>query len=760
MMASTGKAAAHEALVAAEARFTANNPLSKKQHELAVGTSPGGNTRTLLWTSPFPLSMKQGKGAYVWDEDGHKYVDFVGELSAGLYGHSHPTVREAILSTFDNVGLSLGATTAYEQRYASLLCDRFRLDRVRMTNSGTEANLHALAGARHFTGRRKVVVFSGGYHGAVLSFPSSSSGGEEEAGSPRHAAAAPNTVDRADFVVAPRYNDVASARAIIAATPDLAAVLVEPLQGAGGCIPGTAAFLRAVQEAAHARGALFVLDEVMTSRLAPRGLGADELLDLLRPDLVTLGKYLGGGLAFGAFGGRADVMAVYDPRVDGALAHSGTFNNNTLAMCVGYAALSRVYTSEVNIEFNKRGDTFRERLKEVARGTRLSLTGRGSLIGLHFTEDGTEEISCGEDIKGKERRDLRDLFWFEMLEAGFWTTRRGFIALILETPDEALDAFVEAVRAFLERHRDIMLQQQQQRRQNQQPPRQQQQPQRQREPQHPHPRQQNQTRPLARDQTLQEYLRTLWRGNSDGATRQQRQDYDGWAQQHHCLQDQAARQWQQATTRHLQEDQEVVELVAQQAELVRARQEALRRAQREADLARAAFQEARQIQRCDQHISSISSTTSTTSNTSNTTCPQPTLLALLHRTNALAAGLERLHSLVTTYEDRFARAELRATRRDEVHAFFRPLALAVRRAAAEIIREKYGQRLQAGGEREAWFCAEWEGICAWYCVVEGVERQFVDAVGRREIADAWRRYLGALREFGERMRVGLGRVVL
>jgi glutamate-1-semialdehyde 2,1-aminomutase len=98
----------------------------------------------------------------------------------------------------------------------------------------------------------------------------------------------------------------------------------------------------------------------------------------------------------------------------------------------------------------------RERLKGVARGTRLSFTGRGSLIGSHFTTDGTKEINCGEDIKGKERRDLRDLFWFEMLEAGFWMTRRGFIALILETPDEELDAFVEAVKGFLERHRDIM----------------------------------------------------------------------------------------------------------------------------------------------------------------------------------------------------------------------------------------------------------------------------------------------------------------
>ena len=312
-----------------------------------------------------------------------------------------------------------------------------------MANTGTEANLHALAAARHVTGRRKVLVFSGGYHGSVLAF----AGG----------APAANTVDKGDFVVVPRYNDLALAREVIASVvPEggLAAVLVEAVQGAGGVIPGDGEFLRGLREAAREVGALFVLDEVMTSRLAPEGLGVGMGLE---PDLVTLGKYLGGGLAFGAFGGREEVMAVYDPRVEGGLAHSGTFNNNTLAMCAGHAALKEVYTEEVCVRFNEGGDAFRERLSAMARGTRLSFTGRGSLIGLHFTEDGVEDIRCGEDLKGRERPDLRDLFWFEMLEAGFWTTRRGMIAMILGTPDEELDRFVAAVTEFVARHRDIMV---------------------------------------------------------------------------------------------------------------------------------------------------------------------------------------------------------------------------------------------------------------------------------------------------------------
>ncbi|KAH6649525.1 pyridoxal phosphate-dependent transferase [Chaetomium tenue] len=432
--------AAQAALSAAEARFIANNPLSKAQHDLAIGTLPGGNTRTLLHTSPFPLAMKQGKDSYVWDVDNHKYVDLVGELTAGLLGHSHPAIHATIQHTLTTTGLSLGATTAHEHAYAALLCARFHLDRVRMANSGTEANLHALAGARHHTGRRKVVVFSGGYHGAVLGF------GEGTPGV--------NAVDREDFVVVPRYNDLGLARRVIGGVEGLAAVLVEAVQGAGGCIVGGREFLVGVREAAREKGAVFILDEVMTSRLAPGGLAGEMGLE---PDMVTLGKYLGGGLAFGAFGGREEVMRVYDPRVPGSLPHSGTFNNNTLVMSVGKTALGEVYTPEVCVEFNEKADGFRERLKGVAKGSRLSFTGKGSLIGFHFTEDGTENITCGEDVKGKTRQDLKDLFWFEMLEAGFWVTRRGLIALILGTPEEDLDQFVEAVKAFLGRHKAIMM---------------------------------------------------------------------------------------------------------------------------------------------------------------------------------------------------------------------------------------------------------------------------------------------------------------
>ncbi|KAJ9149465.1 Pyridoxal phosphate-dependent transferase [Pleurostoma richardsiae] len=424
------------AIAAAEARYTERNPVSKKQHEVAVNHLPGGNTRTLLHTSPFPLVMKSGKGAFVWDEDGHKYTDFVGELTAGIYGHSHPVIRDAIFWTFDNVGLNLGSTIVQEQKHAELMCSRFGLERVRFTNSGTEANLHALNAAKRFTGKSKMAVFCGAYHGAVLSFGDGT--------------VAPNNVDKDKWVIG-RYNDIESAKAIIEGTPDLAVVMVEGMQGAGGCIPATKEFMLQVQESAKKAGVVFLLDEVMTSRLAPGGL--QSILGL-KPDITSFGKYLGGGFAFGAFGGRADIMAAYDPRAAGSLAHSGTFNNNTMAMYAGYAGFSKVLTPEVNVAFNAKGERYLKKLQEVTKGTKASFTGRGAIFAIHFSDTGLQDIRSIEDIQ--ERWDLKDLFWLEMLEDGYWITRRGSIALILDTPDEELDRFVECVAKFLQRHKDIM----------------------------------------------------------------------------------------------------------------------------------------------------------------------------------------------------------------------------------------------------------------------------------------------------------------
>ncbi len=299
---------------------------------------------------------------------------------------------------------------------------------VRFTNSGTEANLMAIALAIAATGRRKIMVFSGAYHGGLLTFP----GGRSPVNVPH------------DFVVAP-YNDADGAVRLI--TDELAAILVEPMMGSAGCIPGDPAFLAALREGASRVGALLIFDEVMTSRLAPGG--RQQSLGIA-PDLTTLGKYVGGGMSFGAFGGRRDLMARFDPRAPNALPHAGTFNNNVLTMAAGVAGLTEAYTPDAAIALNARGDALRERLNALCRasGAKFSFTGVGSMLCAHATD---APIRGPADVPADTRR--RDLFFFDMLERGIYLARRGFIALALPVGDAEIEQFVAAVGAFLDTHR-------------------------------------------------------------------------------------------------------------------------------------------------------------------------------------------------------------------------------------------------------------------------------------------------------------------
>ncbi|CAG9939195.1 unnamed protein product [Clonostachys rosea f. rosea IK726] len=416
-------------------KYIERNQVSKALHEEALTSLPGGNTRTVLHTDPFPLCIKSGKGYQVTSEDGRVYTDLIGEFSAALYGHSNDKIIGAIEKAIHGSGLNIGGTTSQEKLFARQLCDRFHLERVRLANSGTEANLHALAAAKLFTGKRKVVAFSNGYHGGVLTF----SGNKP----------APNNVDIEDWVVV-KYNDLEGAQAAIRGE-GVAAVIMEGMQGAAGSIAGTPEFLYGVQKAAKDAGVVFILDEVMTSRMSTNGLAH---LRGLKPDLKTLGKYLGGGLAFGAFGGREDIMAIFDPRSPGSVSHSGTFNNNTLVTRTGYVGLTEIYTPERAQAFTNDGEDLRRRLNEATKGTRVCFTGVGTLMTAHFPVDGNRDFIRADSVE--EVAALRDLFWYEMLDQGFWLARRGFMALILETPPAEFDRFIEAVRHFILKYKEFV----------------------------------------------------------------------------------------------------------------------------------------------------------------------------------------------------------------------------------------------------------------------------------------------------------------
>ncbi|MBS0558603.1 MAG: aminotransferase class III-fold pyridoxal phosphate-dependent enzyme [Proteobacteria bacterium] len=417
--------------VLAEAReaYVTRNPKSLARAVEATAVMPGGNTRTVLYYDPFPLGFVRGEGCRLWDLDGAEYVDFLGEYTAGLYGHSHPVIRRAIDTALNN-GINLGGHTVTEARFARAVCARFpSLERVRFTNSGTEANLMAISLARHFTKRPKVMVFNGGYHGGVFTF----AGG----GSPINAPF--------PYVVAP-YNDTEATVALIEQHgPELAVVALEPMMGGGGCIAAEPAFLQALRAATKKVGALLLLDEVMTSRLSPGGLQA---VHGVTPDLTTLGKYIGGGMSFGAFGGRAEIIDMFDPRRPDALPHAGTFNNNVLTMSAGLVGLSEVYTPEAAKALNARGDALRERLNALCRAADapMQFTGIGSMLAVHMLRGPVR--SPADAAKGDQK--LKELFFFDMLAHGIWLARRGMMALMLPIGDAECDKLANAVADFLE----------------------------------------------------------------------------------------------------------------------------------------------------------------------------------------------------------------------------------------------------------------------------------------------------------------------
>jgi glutamate-1-semialdehyde 2,1-aminomutase len=422
------------ALTEAREAYIARNPKSLAQYVEATAAMPGGNTRTSLFYAPFPVAMARAEGCRLWDSDGHEYVDFLGEYTAGIYGHSHPVIRKAVDAALDS-GISMGAHNMLEARFAKAICDRFGFERVRLTNSGTEANLMSLVTARAVTGRQKFMVMNGGYHGAVFTF----AGG----GSPINAPF--------QFVLG-TYNDIEATKKVIAENEaDIAAIILEPMMGSTGCIPAERDFLQMLRDEATRIGAWLIFDEVMTSRLSPGGLQAKHGI---KPDLTTLGKYIGGGMSFGAFGGRADILDRYDPRRPDALPHAGTFNNNVLTMAAGYAGLTEVYTKDAAIALNARGDALRERLNALCRtaGAKMQFTGIGSMLSVHFTR---EAVRSPKEAAAADQK-LKELFFFDMLEKSIWVARRGFFALCLPLGDAEFDRLAQAVEEFLASRRSLL----------------------------------------------------------------------------------------------------------------------------------------------------------------------------------------------------------------------------------------------------------------------------------------------------------------
>jgi glutamate-1-semialdehyde 2,1-aminomutase len=426
-----------QAIDDARERYVAANPLSRAADQAAEGPLPGGNTRTVLHFDPFPLTMASGEGAELVDLDGHRYVDFVGEYSAGLFGHSEPTIKAAVRKALDT-GVAMGAPTHYERELAALICKRFpAVEQVRFCNTGTEANIMALQTARAITGREKILVFEGAYHGGVIRFPAG--------------ATSPLNIPY-DFVLG-IYNDIENAIELIEReASELAAVIVEPIMGAGGNIPGSLEFLETLRRKSKEVGAILIFDEVKTSRLGPGGLSG--MLGIV-PDLTSIGKYIGGGLPMAAFGGSAEIMGHFNPKHKGSWNHAGTFNNNICSMAAGCAAMSQKYTAQRAAEFFESSEAFRTSLNEIfeERAVPMHCNGLGSIFAIHFSRKPvrrTADITAG-------CQSLRPLLHMEMLLDGVLICSRGDMFLSLPMTESHLSKARLALERFADRYKPLIL---------------------------------------------------------------------------------------------------------------------------------------------------------------------------------------------------------------------------------------------------------------------------------------------------------------
>jgi glutamate-1-semialdehyde 2,1-aminomutase len=398
------------------------NPASREQHQRARTVLPGGTTRTILHHAPFPLTFVSGEGGNLTDADGHTYVDLVGDYTAGLLGHSEKRVHAAVAEALAT-NTSVGGVHPAEIRFAELVCNRFGHQRVRFTNSGTEANLMALTLSRVVTGRSMIMVMYGGYHGGVFYYSHGN---------------APWNVPF-PTVVAP-YNDLEGCEELINEYAlDLAAVIVEPMLGSG-CVPADARFLSGLANATQQVGAILITDEVMTSRHGPRGLA--DLLGV-RPDIATYGKYFAGGFSIGAFAGRADLLDHFDATKPDSIPHAGTFNNNIATMSAGCVVLSELFTSDTAITLTARGEDLRARIDDVLHQHKLPLTitGFGSMNAVHALPHRPQN---GTDLLERDAV-LQEALFLALLQRGVYTAPRGSLNLGLAITEWDLDHYLNAL---------------------------------------------------------------------------------------------------------------------------------------------------------------------------------------------------------------------------------------------------------------------------------------------------------------------------
>lgn len=390
-------------------------PLSEKAFELAKAVIPGGvnsPARAYGAVGGHPLFIDRAQGAWIWDIDGCRYVDYVGSWGPMILGHAHSEVLASIESAMRR-GTSFGAPTQAETELAELVCEIVpSIEKVRFVNSGTEATMSAIRLARGVTGRRKIVKFAGNYHGHVDSLLVAAGSSAATLGVPNSPGVTEGTAQ--DTLVL-RYNDSQGVRQLFAEMgTEIAAVIVEPIAGNMGCVPARREFLLTLREVTQEHGAVLIFDEVMTGfRVA---LGGAQSLYGITPDLTTLGKIIGGGLPVGAYGGKAEIMDHVLP--SGKVFQAGTLSGNPLAMAAGIATLTYLHRENPYPLLELQSNRLEQGLTEIIAKTGVPARVQrcGSMLTLFFT---SEEVVDWDTASRCNTKRFARFFW-GMIEQGVY----------------------------------------------------------------------------------------------------------------------------------------------------------------------------------------------------------------------------------------------------------------------------------------------------------------------------------------------------
>lgn len=429
---------------------------SAKLWERAQGVLPGGNSRTTVYMAPRPIYAAEGTGCWIVDVDGDRRLDLLNNYTALIHGHAHPAVTEAATRRLAR-GSAFPLPTAEEIDLAALIVDRLDgVDQVRFANSGSEAVMMAIKAARGFTGRSKIAKFEGAYHGSYDWAEVSLGSGPDEWGPLEAPASIPYSKGTPasvleDVVVLPFNRTELAVARIEREAKNLAAVLIDPMPNRVGLIPARADFLRAIREVTAAHGICLIFDEVISFRLGYRG--AQGVFGI-RPDLTSLGKIIGGGFPVGAVGGRAEVMAVFDPRGGKPrVPHGGTFNANPVTMAAGLAAM-QLMDEKAFDRLDEVGGKLRSGVQACLEraGVPGAVTGMGSLFRLHPAERAFVDYRSA--VPSDADRARLDRLHRDLIDHGILLAPTGLGCLSTAVGEAEIEYFLEVLNACIHKQGD------------------------------------------------------------------------------------------------------------------------------------------------------------------------------------------------------------------------------------------------------------------------------------------------------------------